>query len=345
MTEKSPGFDDWKKLYNTALKIKAIEPWKYMEECELFAVQEPETDKIGFVSIMGSIGEHYAISVYLEEKGFYGFMDFKQSRINRFSYQKLIEIPQLQVSFEDHNQLHSKDRAVIRKLGLKFRGKNSYPLFRSYRPGFYPWYLSQTEAQFLQCVLEQTIDVILRVQKEHLVVDPDEKGSFLIRKCVKKDGGIVWHDSSLIVEPPKPQPLVASLDYSIMDFLNRLKLKKMTVEMDLFIFPQPIKEKGTRPFYPYILMLVDKKSGEIIATETLQPLPTIESMWEEIPAIVAEIFANIKLLPKKIIVKSGELFQSLLYLKDEFGVSIELSQELSRIDEAHASLIDFMDKT
>ena len=47
---------------------------------------------------------------------------------------RVLEIPQLQASFEDRGHLQKEDRDVIKKLGLKFRGANSWPMFRNYAP-------------------------------------------------------------------------------------------------------------------------------------------------------------------------------------------------------------------
>jgi len=71
LSERLLKIEEWDNLYKTAIKIKDIAPWEWLEEHDLFAVQNPDTNEIGFVSIMGAIGEHYAISVYLGEKGFY----------------------------------------------------------------------------------------------------------------------------------------------------------------------------------------------------------------------------------------------------------------------------------
>ena len=49
-----------------------------------------------------------------------------------------LRVPQLQASFEDRNELRDKDRQVIKELGLKFRGRQAWPMFRSYRTGLCP---------------------------------------------------------------------------------------------------------------------------------------------------------------------------------------------------------------
>ncbi len=36
-----------------------------MTEGDVFGVQDPDTGELGFVSVMGMLGEHYAVSVYL----------------------------------------------------------------------------------------------------------------------------------------------------------------------------------------------------------------------------------------------------------------------------------------
>lgn len=342
MSEKSPKIEEWDKLYKTAIKIKDIAPWEWLEEHNLFAVQNFDAKEIGFVSIMGAIGEHYAISVYLGEKGFYGFWDFQQSTPDMFTYQKLFEIPQLQVSFEDRNMLHPKDRDTLKKLGLTFRGKQCWPMFRSYRPGFFPWYLTRDEACFLQCVLDQTIDVTLRSMKDRSLLRRDDDKSYLLRKSIKKYDKILWQDSTLKVLPPAPYPMEFSVNVFAIEVLKKLTPSNIAIEIDVFMFAEPVKEQGMRPFYPYALMLVDANNGMIVGNELLQPIPNLESMWSTVPSHVAEILAKLQLLPKTILVNSDLLYQLLLHLSENLDVSVEFTEKLPNIDQACASIMEFL---
>ena len=76
---------------------------------------------------------------------------------------RLLEIPNLQASFENREVLEGEDRGIIRQLGLKFRGRNAWPMFRSYRPGFFPWLIDSHEAELLTCALEQVLVVAPRL--------------------------------------------------------------------------------------------------------------------------------------------------------------------------------------
>lgn len=137
MEETPPTLDEWRRLYEAAVRVKALAPWEWMEEMEVFGVQSPETNDLGFVSVMGMAGEHFAVGVYVGAKGLYGFLDLEDAGLDASPY-RLFEVPQLQASFEDRGTLQKEDRDVLKSLGLKFRGQNAWPMFRSIRPGFHP---------------------------------------------------------------------------------------------------------------------------------------------------------------------------------------------------------------
>src|SRR5262249_4599727 len=146
MSEKKPTAEEWKKLYVAAAKVKEMSPWEWMMEDEVFGVQNPETDEIGFVSVMGAGGEHFAISVYPGAEALYDFLTLhnegEEETEDSAVAERVLEIPQLQASFEDRNSLQKEDRDLIKKLNLKFRGANNWPLFRNYAPGMFPWFLT-----------------------------------------------------------------------------------------------------------------------------------------------------------------------------------------------------------
>ncbi len=168
MKDQTPRREEWQRLYETAIKVKQLEPWTWMSETDMFAVQDLELGQLGFVSAMGGAGEHFGVSVYLGSDGLDGFMMLQEAR-GVVSPEVLFMVPQLQVSFEDRELLTSADRAVIKSLGLKFRGRNAWPWFRSMRAGFVPWYLEAAEARFLAHALEQLLDLAPRFATDELV--------------------------------------------------------------------------------------------------------------------------------------------------------------------------------
>lgn len=157
-----------------------------MDETEIFGVQYPETNELGFVSLMGMAGEHFAVPVYQGAEGLYGIQGFaSEVEAGTANPEELFDIPQLQASFENRDQLDRQDREVIKKLGLKFRGAYAWPMFRSYRPGYMPWFVTAEEALRLTYALSQTLEVAPRVKDDPELPPP----------TATKPGRAIWYES------------------------------------------------------------------------------------------------------------------------------------------------------
>lgn len=88
-------------------------------------------------------------------------------------------------------------------------------------------------------------------------------------------------------------------------------------------------------------MMAEHDSGFILGTELLEPLPTLEAMWEEIPAMVIEGLAN-TLAPKEIQVRDEFLKSFLGLLEEELGIKVKKVSRLTAINRAKRELNRFM---
>jgi len=339
MAENTPTLEEWRRLYEAMIRVKDIAPWEWMTETDIFGVQSPETDELGFVSVMGLLGEHFAVAVYLGSKGLYDFWEFEDAGPSAPA-EHLVEISQLQASFEDRSQLHDKDRQIIKELGLKFRGQNAWPMFRSYRPGYYPWFLEAHEARFLAIVLEQVLDVAPRFRENRTLLEPPGQDRYLVRVSQRQDDTFSWEDRIMDVPPPDPQPIPLAMDIEALEHLKQAPRSGSAIEIDLFLFPAPIQEeKGTRPIFPYALMTVDAQSGLILGTELLHVDPSLESMWGQVPASVVVQLARTGLVPAKVTVRSELLMQLLEPVTEELGFKLEQSNRLRSLDPAKEAML------
>jgi hypothetical protein len=339
MTDNAPTLEDWRRLYAAAARIKETAPWEWMTEKDIFGVQNRETDELGFVSVMGMMGEHYAVSLYLGPDGLYGFWDFEESGPFA-SPEGLLQIPQLQASFEDRDQLREKDRKIIKDLGLKFRGRHAWPMFRSYRPGFAPWFLEAEEARFLAHALEQTPDVALRFREDPSLLETTADRGYLVRVPRQGSGALAWEDRRVTVPPPEPAPILIGMDLQLIEQLKRLPPSRLRLEMDFFMFPTLITGEGPRPYYPYMLMAVEAQSGMVLGSEMMKPDPSLEAMWGLIPFTVASLFDSMDVVPGEVAVRSELLWQLLGRLAQELGFKLRQSFTLPALDAAKDFLLD-----
>lgn len=340
MPEAPPTPDEWRRLYAAAARVKSLAPWDWMEEMDVFGVQSPETGEMGFVSVMGLLGEHFAVAVYLGAKGLHGFLDLEADHLEASPY-SLFEIPQLQASFEDRDALEKEDREVIKSLGLKFRGGSAWPMFRSIRPGFHPWFVEGWEARLLTCAIEQTLDVAPRFQEDPDLLDTPA-GEFLVRIPVKAEVGVGWEDRVVAVPSPERAPVEAVVDDLTRKRLEGLPRGDQKLEMDVFMLPEACQEGKGRPFFPYCLMVVDSRSGMILFHDMVPPLPSLEDMWHAVPIKIADCLAKIGVIPAEVRVCSAEVFDLLKPLSGVFGFKLKRVKGLKALGAAREILTDFM---
>jgi hypothetical protein len=204
MNDKPPSIQEWRDLYNAAIEFKKIDCWNWMWDSDIFGVQNPVTGEIGYCCVMGGVGELFALTVFLDSEGLDGYSKIQSGEFYSFPEDMLNLQKCLTASFEDKKFLQKEDFQLIKKVGLKFSGHNSWPLFRSYRPGYHPWYLTSEEARYLTLCLQQTIGVSLSFKDDSdLLTSPYTENHYLIRVSQKdKIGGLSWEDKWL-----KPLPL------------------------------------------------------------------------------------------------------------------------------------------
>src|SRR5258708_19707279 len=86
-----------KKLYDLAIQVKKLAPWQWMEETDVFGLENPDTGELGFVSVMGNIGEYEAVAVYPCALGLYAFINFQSDEFATPA--PLIHLPPPQIFF------------------------------------------------------------------------------------------------------------------------------------------------------------------------------------------------------------------------------------------------------
>lgn len=338
---REPTLEDWGRLYAAAAQIKTLAPWQWMSETDNFGVRSPDTGEIGFVSVMGTLGEHLAVAMYQGARGLYGLLAMSEAEPPGPPPEMLLEIPQLQASFEDREHITKQDRDVMNKLGLKFRGRQAWPHFRSYRPGFMPWYLDQAEARWLTHALEQTLDIAPRFQADENLLYPGDDTSYLVRSPRRSGATLTWIDEIVDVPPPAPIAIPIQVNQSELEYLKRLKPSRDKVEMDIFWTPSTIGD-ADRPYYAYLLLIVDAKSGMIIGQDILAPLPSLEHMWGRIPQTVISNLARLQMLPGEIRIGSPLLKSLIEPWCKELRVKLSLVDRLPNLEYARASFMSFL---
>jgi hypothetical protein len=338
METPTPTLEEFRQLYDAAIAFKQDAPWEWMTEDEVFGVRNPETGQIGYVSIMGMRGEHLALGVYLGSEGLDGFWRMERGE-EQDNPTFLLEVPQLQASFEDRDVLDDKDRQVIKALGLKFRGRQSWPWFRSYVPGYLPWFVTPEEARFLTRALQQALDVTRRLEENPSLLEPPRRGQYLVRTPTEPG----WVDEWVSPPPPPVHPQPPPDQKRLATLRKQFPVQRFSLQVDLFAMPASIKEKDDpRPYMPYSLMVVEAQSGLIVGTELMAPKPSLETVWTQTPARFLDAVTRLGRLPSQIAVRNERIQDLLAPTAAGLGIQIKVSRRLPALDQARTALERWM---
>jgi len=342
-----PTASQYRLLSQLAVHIQQMSPWNFMEETDVFGFQDPESGALGFVSVMGKLGEFHAISVYRGVEGLYGWRNFEEllaiDANSEEAPEMIYEIPQLQLSFGSSTLLEKRDREIIKASGFKF-SKTQLPQFRSYRAGYLPWFLTPEEASHLVYALTQTITVASRFFSDANVIpfneDPEDR-DYLIRIPLLKDSTPGWEDSIVTVDPP-PTPL---LPFSVDDTtLSKLKefSRSGALEVELSILPAKVGRSHERPRLIYALLAVDSASGFVLGMKLMEAVDGMDVMYASVAETLAYDWMQHQIMPQEIRVGSARLLNVLEPLASKLDVTLSLAKKLPALNRAKKSMIEHL---
>ncbi|MGL4374158.1 MAG: DUF7309 domain-containing protein, partial [Turicibacter sp.] len=327
----TPTDKEWRLLYDAAIAFKNIEPWSAIFENQLFVVVDPETKIEGFCCVMGTQGEHLALSVYLGREGLKSYQkmfDLHEDNMWHPQYMKtLMGQNCLMVSFENRNQIDHRDYNQIKKLGYSFRGKNAWPKFNEHCSGFLPVSLeSGWQCRFLTCAINQAIEIVKLVKQKRLMLPDWNQDNFT---CRQQNNELEWETTTISTG------WLLEKNYSESYFENDIlahKIKKVakkpiSFECIQFLLPDPVQKTTTdRPFFPLITAMIERDNGNVVFAEMTDS--SLESK-EEILTKLSRFFASeIQFRPQKILIDDDDLQGLLQDICQKCEIELERNQQI-----------------
>ena len=348
MDDKAPTIDQWKELYTAAIKFQKKECWNWMWDTDLFGVQNPENGDIGYCCVMGKAGEHFALGVYLGSEGLRGYLKMRSKK----GYPTLEEVLKYQnllmASFEGKEYLFKEDLQIIKEIGLKFDKYQPWPLFRNYRPEYYPWFLTASEAKYLTLCLYQAIEIANRFKKNPKMLTPPKrnKNHYLVRVPKKEETGFSWRDLWL-----EPLPLPLPKDELAINPIDKEMLRQIegeyfshqgTWEIEFFSYPNAVQdEEGDgRPFFPYLFLWVEHYSGFVLHSQFIKPDQCVMEFQKQL----FHLIRNMRSMPEEILVKKEETFRIIEPIAKALQINLQKVNTLPMFNSAKRSMSRFFKK-
>ncbi len=285
----------------------------------------------------------YDLAIQVKKLAPWLFIDFQADE--SATPQRLIEMPHLQAAFSDREFLEKEDRDLIKHLGLRFKGPNAWPMFRSYRPGYLPWFLTRAEARFLFHALSQVLDVAKRVRDDPNPIQPVgrvEKGGRWVRVAHEEEARLVWEDQVWRIQRPKRELPAIVVDSGLLELLKHVRRSDLDLEVDLLLTPGRIVKPAQRPLSVYVFMIADSNSGFILGADAMTAKQSLMAMHAEIPNALVKALLQNQVVPVRLLVRSKFLRGLLRNLTQSLNIELRHVDELPSIDEAAAFMKESM---
>lgn len=324
---KEANLEQWNELYQVTMNIKKLEPWNYLWDMDIITIFLPEYEEPFYCSVMGRGGECFAVAVYKGYDAIHGF--YKLADAHEILPDQLIRYQDnLTCYFGDREELNSKEIKTIKDLGLKFRGRNQWIFFRSFKPGYVPYFLNEEEVIELTNVFKNLFMSLRALIEQNLKVNFEE-GHTLYRMFDKKKS--LWLNFEGPLQIPERKVSIPVIKNDVL--IEKIKRKKHlnnAVEFDTIYLNAVIDDKKyERPIFPRLIIFADKNTGMLLHQNMMLPE---ENDVEQILNNFIDVLLNIG-IPNAIYVRDEYLSEMISDLCKKVKIEIIVSERLPSIDE------------
>jgi hypothetical protein len=326
--------DVWKHLYSAAARFSSLRPWEKLDDLDLIAVRDTTTGEIGYGAVMGSGGTLFGFCSYRGAEGFDLYRRLISGEIDPEAEELFAMQNCLKLEFGPRSALWAEDHAVIRQLGLSFKGKHAWPEFRSFLPGYAPWFFTEAEARFFSLALDAACHHFEKIKKGE-TEESLRENECLVYSVV--DGSPVQYSAHW-----EPWPILAPAPIAVpilnLTCINAIIAKKPKAdspwEADVFYLPSTIHDRE-RPYYMRLVVVCQQSSGFVFVADPSLPEPSVAQLLAD--AICSSIERH-GFLPDTIFVKRREEAAALASLAKALGVTIRVRKNLGAVQMLKESL-------
>jgi hypothetical protein len=344
------------KLYDIALQYKNTKLWKQLGDTELFAL-ELSNGETGYCSVMGELGEHIALALYIGRNGLDSYRNmFEAQAAHSAMAQRELMLSQdcLQCSFENKDELSPHEIEEVMRYsqarGITFRGRKSFPQFQRFRPAHYPWLLKDKEDEkLLYEALSAALLVAAKLKEESKYFFGFLNDAPYNRSIPFLERGRHGYTLNKIDLPPRQKINYPSPPVRDELLVARLKQKKKfgaAWACEVAMFPSPISDEAANddgivelpedaPFFPFMLLTADCKSELIVSSELV---PDYDSGAEELVTALARAM-NEHGIPSELQVRDKRTERLLSAFAGQLGIKIVRRAELPLLDDIEEDML------
>ncbi len=339
------SLDAWRELLKAQDTLARLRPWQWLEDTHIFGVEDPTTGEVNYVSVQGAHGEDPAVLLYPGEEGwtaYWALMEFA-AEAGLVPDDLALTVPMIVAGWAEEDALTPADRGLLDALAYHEPTPWGWPLFRSFRPGWAPWYPTPDEVRALTLALAHIPHVVdlVREKGADFLLRELEQGRVLVRVPRAGTEGRLWQDAWRPFPEEREEPYRIRIPADLLDQLRQRMPNREELQVDLFMLPTGVQERpDERPYIPYVLLLVDAEGGDVIAADMLSAREGIRALFEGLPGQIVRHLAKAEIRPARLRVRSRRLHNVLDPLAQELALELLTSAKLPALDRVRVYLLE-----
>ena len=339
--ETPPSRQTMELLCDLAAQLFLRRPWDLLNESELILVKDPLSGEMCHCSVMGELGEVLALHAYIGAESLRLFRRLEAGEPTTMG-EFLVSQHSVSVEFVKRARLEAPDRELFSRLGLPLKKGALAPVFRVIRPGYYPWYVTEAEAQTLAECQRATIALCDQLSAHADAHYWDEEGVYPLLSRAGEEGSRQEFrvERAEVKEPPLPAPDLPALDEARIGRIRERKYPRdAALEVDSFYAGGMIGGKDERKACTRLALAIDAKTG--IAYPPEVSLHSM-SIGDALASVVLRAIDAGRVLPREICVGNAAYKLVLDPLANALGFSVRVKKSLPALEFAKEHLLQVM---
>ena len=337
--ETPPSFQTMERLYGLASDLYALRPWRVLDEDQLIVVRDSVSGELCYCSVMGALGEVLSMHAYIGAEGLRQFRRIAAEEIADAG-EFFASTHCVYVEFVRKAELLRQDRELLAALGHPQGRGLASPIFRTMRPGFLPWFVTEEEARTLAECIRAVIVVCAAVASEQSVKFWELADTYPM--VTRREGAEPRYEVEMFHAILPPEPPVAPVQLAE-ETLLAVRAQDYAVrgvmELDLTYSGASIGKKNERNACASIAIAVDAGSGMVLAPEVAN---SSVAAGDTLAKVFLRAIQASRTLPREVRVRKQEFKDSLAPLMESFGVTVRVAKRLPATDEAMSHLQGFL---
>ena len=265
--EIPPSFPAMERLYRLSSDLYGLRPWRILDEDNLIVVRDSVTGELCYCSVMGALGEVLSMHAYLGTEGLRQFRKMEAEEIADPG-EFLASTHCVYVDFVPRTELLRQDREVLAALGHPQGRSLASPIFRTMRPGFLPWFVTEEEAQTLAECIRAVIVVCAAVTSQESMKFWKWADTYpLVTRAEGVEPRYHVEMFHSILPPEPPVTPVRLAEETLLAVRGQDYAVRGVMELDITYSGTAIGNKGERNSCASIAIAVDAESGMVLAPE------------------------------------------------------------------------------